>query len=83
MTRVFALDRGLDRGPYVLASVVLFAVKHNLDRFVAMSYFGRRARSACFSAAAVTRAKSTRPPASGADSVLMKPCRGKGFPSYN
>jgi hypothetical protein len=29
----------IDRGPYVLVGVVLFAIKHNLDRFVATFFF--------------------------------------------
>ncbi|HEY0544752.1 MAG TPA: hypothetical protein VGC91_05075 [Pyrinomonadaceae bacterium] len=29
----------VDRGPYVLVGVVLFAIKHNLDRFVATVFF--------------------------------------------
>lgn len=32
----------IDRGPYVIIGVVLFAIKHNLDRFVASYYFDRR-----------------------------------------
>jgi hypothetical protein len=30
----------IDRGPYVIVGVVLFAIKHNLDRIVASVYFG-------------------------------------------
>jgi hypothetical protein len=41
---VSALDprRPLDRGPYLAIGIVLFAFKHNLDRVVAASVFGRR-----------------------------------------
>lgn len=34
-------DRTVDRGPYLLVGVVLFAVKHNLDRMIASVYFNR------------------------------------------
>jgi hypothetical protein len=29
----------IDRGPYIITGVVLFAIKHNLDRFVASAFF--------------------------------------------
>lgn len=34
-------DGEIDRGPYALIGVVGFALKHNLDRFVASLFFGR------------------------------------------
>src|SRR5437016_902239 len=31
----------LDRGPYAVLGAVLFALKHNVDRFVASAFFAR------------------------------------------
>ena len=33
--------RTVDRGPYLIVGVVGFAIKHNLDRFIAYQYFGK------------------------------------------
>ncbi|MBL8152504.1 MAG: hypothetical protein JNN15_21510, partial [Blastocatellia bacterium] len=35
-------DDTVDRGPYVLIGVVLFALKHNIDRFVASFVFNQK-----------------------------------------
>jgi uncharacterized membrane protein YhaH (DUF805 family) len=34
-------DGTLDRGPYAAAGALLFAIKHNVDRFVASAFFNR------------------------------------------
>lgn len=39
LSRFLSWRGTIDRGPYVIAGVVLFAIKHNLDRFVASAFF--------------------------------------------
>jgi uncharacterized membrane protein YhaH (DUF805 family) len=41
LSNLWRLDGTVDRGRYALIGCVLFAIKHNLDRFVATFLFGR------------------------------------------